>query len=162
MTVAAETRAAVRERPFLLEALRAGVVNYTAAARGLGTGEDPDAVATALRRFAEQLPARETTARRTSVSMHAGLAPDAAGDALLRVGDRGFSTGDGQFTGLLATGDVDAASLAHVLGVLGSHGVGVEAAGVAGNGLLVIVARRDGPDALRGLESALGTVPDPP
>ncbi|WP_435062756.1 DUF7523 family protein [Halobaculum sp. EA56] len=55
MTVAEETRAAVRDRPFLYDALRAGVANYAAAAEALGLDADPDAVATALRRFADEL-----------------------------------------------------------------------------------------------------------
>ncbi|UIO99293.1 hypothetical protein Hbl1158_12240 [Halobaculum sp. CBA1158] len=55
MTVAEETREAVRERPFLLDALRAGVVNYAAAASLLDLDADADAVATALRRFGDDL-----------------------------------------------------------------------------------------------------------
>ena len=55
MTVAAETRRAVRASPFLRDALRAGCVNYTAAARFLDVG-DEDAVVAALRRYAEDLP----------------------------------------------------------------------------------------------------------
>jgi len=43
MSVAERTRAAVREEPFLHDALRAGVVNYRAAARYLDVG-DEDAV----------------------------------------------------------------------------------------------------------------------
>ncbi|MFB9824990.1 DUF7523 family protein [Halobaculum roseum] len=58
MTVAEETRAAVRERPFLYDALRAGVVNYAAAAATLDIDADRDAVATALRRFANELDDR--------------------------------------------------------------------------------------------------------
>ena len=50
MTVAAETREAVRDHPFLETALRAGVVNYTAAARFLDVGEE-EAVAAALRQI---------------------------------------------------------------------------------------------------------------
>ena len=49
MTVAERTRAAVRAEPFVYEALRAGVLNYTAAARYLDVG-DESAVSAALRR----------------------------------------------------------------------------------------------------------------
>ena len=54
MTVAAETRKAVREHPFVYDGLRAGIVNYTAAARFLDVG-DTEAVGAALRRYAEDL-----------------------------------------------------------------------------------------------------------
>ena len=163
MSLAAETREAVRARPFLLEGLRAGVVNYAAAARHLGVADDTEAVATALRRFAERLPEREVGERRARVTMHGDLAPDGPDEAepLLSVGGVGFADGDGRgsLTGILATGEVDAAALGHVLGVLAAEGVDVEAAGVAGDSLVVVVERRDGPAALRGVESALETVP---
>jgi|APHM01.1.fsa_nt_gi hypothetical protein len=55
MSLAAETREAVRERPVLYDALRAGIVNYTAAAERLALNGDREAIATALRRFAESL-----------------------------------------------------------------------------------------------------------
>lgn len=177
MSLAAETRDAVRARPFLLEGLRAGVVNYAAAARALSVADDTEAVATALRRFAERLPEREVGERRARVTMHGGLdvvevegASSGAGDGvddvdepLLTVG--GLAVGeaddesDGSVTAVLATGDVDAAALAHALGVLAANGVDVDAAGVAGESLVVVVARRDGPAALRGVETALSAVP---
>lgn len=162
MTLAEETRAAVRDRPFLLEGLRAGVVNYAGAARSLGIGDDHDAVAAALRRFADRLPPRAVTGRRASVTMEAGLTPmDPPAEGLIRVGDTGFSAGDGRYTGLLASGDVDADALTHALGVIRAHGIPVTAAGFAGDALVVVVARSDGPDALRRLESALAAVPNP-
>lgn len=55
MSLAADTREAVRERPVLYDALRAGIVNYTAAADTLDVEGDADAIATALRRFARSL-----------------------------------------------------------------------------------------------------------
>ncbi|WP_020222278.1 DUF7523 family protein, partial [Halarchaeum acidiphilum] len=61
--------------------------------------------------------------------------------------------------GVLAVGDVDAAALGAVLDRFDVSDVAVEAAGVAGDGLLVVVARRDGPDALRAVEAALDDVP---
>lgn len=186
MSLAAETRAAVRARPFLLEGLRAGVVNYAAAARALDVAEDTEAVATALRRFAERLPKRETGERRARVTMHGELAAvdsDAEGP-LLSVGGRGFaeagegagdaggdgggssggdgseSTGDGSLTGVLATGEVDPAALAHALGVLAANGVDARAAGVARDSMLVVVDRRDGPATVRAVEAALDAVPE--
>ena len=159
MSLAAETRAAVRARPFLYEALRAGVVNYAAAARVLDVAEDTDAVATALRRFSEGLPPRETAPRKARVTMHGGLAPE-ADEPLLSVGDARFGEApDGPLTGVLATGDVDPTALAETLGVLAAHGVEPQAAGVAEDSLLLVVERRDGPGAVQYVEEALEAVP---
>jgi hypothetical protein len=160
MTLAAEARAAVRERPFLLEALRAGVVNYTAAARHLDLGE-AEPVATALRRFAEDLPDREPGERDVRVTMESGVGvvEGAGADAVLSVGGAAVSSGGDDCTGVLATGDVDPAALAWTLDRLLAAEVGVEAAGVAGDALLVAVPRREGADALRVVEAALAGVP---
>ena len=158
MSLAAETRAAVRARPFLNAALRAGVVNFAAAARHVDVAEDTDAVATALRRYAADLPDLETEARRARVSMHGGVETGVE-DPLLAVGSVGLGEGDGDGTAILATGAVDAAALGHVLGVLAANEVSVEAAGVAGESLVVVVPRRDGPAAVQHVEAALETVP---
>ena len=177
MTLAEATREAARRRPFLLGALRAGVVNYTAAARFLSeeVGGDPESVATALRRFAESLPDHETDDRRARVSMRSGLgevdgvveARDASDDGenvdvadpLLVVGDTALAPDTGSLTGVVATGDVDAAALVHALGRLDAAEVAVRAAGVADETLVVAVERRDGPDAVRIVEDALDAVP---
>ena len=163
MSLAEDTRDAARRRPFLLAALRTGVVNYTAAARYLSDDVDGDteSVATALRRFAESLPDPGTESRTASVSMRSGLGTtDDPAEALLAVGGTALSPDAGSLTGVVATGDVDASALAHVLGRLDAVGVAVEAAGVAGDGLAVAVERRDGPDAVRVVEDALDAVPD--
>ncbi|WP_276272182.1 DUF7523 family protein [Haloarcula litorea] len=157
MSLAAATREAVRARPFLYDALRAGVVNYTAAARTLDVDGETDAVATALRRYAEELsddPAHDSDAR---VSMESRLGEAGDGDdALLAVGDTAFASGAGSLTGIVATGDLSPAALGDVLGRLRANEVPVEAAGVTGGTLVVVVARRDGPDALREIEAAVG------
>jgi hypothetical protein len=157
-TVAARTRAAVRADPFLYHALRAGVVNYTAAARYLDTGE-PEPVAAALRRFAEDLPPYEADARTAPVTMQSGVGPADADDALLSVGDTGFAADGGDKTAVVATGEVDAAALARVLCRLTTADVEVSAAGVAGDTLVVVVERRAGADAVRVVEDALDAVP---
>lgn len=155
MTVAADARAAVREHPFLETALRAGVVNYTAAARFLDVGDEA-AVAAALRRYAEELDGYEPTERRASVSMRSGIGPAAEyEEGLLSVGGTAYAAAGGEFTAVLAEGDVDAGALADVLGRLGTAGVGVEAAGGAAGTLAVVVDRRDGADAVRAVEGAL-------
>jgi len=159
MSLAAATRDAVRERPFLYDALRAGVVNYTAAARTLDIDGEAEAIATALRRFAEELdddPSHDSDAR---VSMQSGLgrveSPDTASAVVLGVGDTTFAGDAGSLTGIVATGDLSPAALSEVLGRLRATGTPVEAAGVTDDALVVVVGRRAGPDALRTVEAVV-------
>ena len=169
MSLAADTREAVRARPFLLDALRAGVVNYAAAAAWLtsvaGLDGDEEAIAAALRRFRDDLPAYATAEHSASVSMRSGVGvvdgPSALredADVLLRVGTVAVID-EGDDTALLVTGDVGARTLATVLDALVAVDVSVAAAGVAGDTLLVVVSRRDGATALRTVEAALKRVP---
>ncbi|EMA45807.1 DUF7523 family protein [Halococcus saccharolyticus] len=168
MSLAADTRTAVRQVPFVHHALRAGIVNYTAAARFLDVGET-DAVTAALRRYAEDLPEYETAPREARVTMRSGLGVESEDEArsgaadeqdvLLAVGGAELVDG-GSLTGVLATGAVDARALATVLDRLAVEEIGVAAAGVAGDTLLVTVERRDGPDAVRLVEDALSAVPE--
>ena len=163
MSLAERTRAAVRTNPFLYEGLRAGVLNYTAAARYLDLGaDDQEAVVAALRRFAEDLPEYDPAGRDARVSMESGLArsqADGVPDPLLAVGDVAFAADGGSLTGLLVTGAVDAATLGHVLGALDAEGIAVEAAGGTGDALVVVVSRRAGADAVRAVERAIETAP---
>jgi len=172
MSLAAETREAARSRPFVLDALRAGVLNHSAAAAWLadevGLGDDgdadTDAIATALRRFREELSEYATAGPEASVSMRSGVGAvespedDSAPDPLLRVGGTAVVS-EGRDTAILATGAVDAAALAAVLRRLAAADVAVEAAGVAGETLVVVVGRRDGATAVRVVEDALAAVP---
>jgi hypothetical protein len=174
MSLAADTREAARARPFVLEALRAGVLNHSAAAAWLADeadlgggdgGADTDAIATALRRFREELPAYATAERAASVSMRSGVGLEGTDDAeatdggpLLRVGGAAVVS-EGRDTAILATGDVDARALGAVLRRLGAADVDVAAAGAAGDALVVVVGRRDGATAVRVVEDALAAVP---
>lgn len=163
MSLAEETRDAVRDRPFLQESLRAGVLNYTAAARFLAdevdaaTGDEGvETIATALRRYRESLPAYRKESRDARVAMQSRLgAVEPSGDALLAVGDAGFAPDAGSLTGVVANGAVDAAALADVLARLRTADVDPVAAGAADGSLVVVVERLDGPDALRAIENAL-------
>lgn len=161
MTLAERTREAVRSHPFLHAALRAGVVNYAAAARHLDVGaDDEDAVVAALRRYATDLPDRKTAAAAAPVSMQSGLGPaDESDDALLTVGDTSLAPGAGSLTAIVASGAVDPDTLTHVLGRLATADVTPTAAGVGTETLVVVVERRDGADALRVVEDALEAVP---
>jgi hypothetical protein len=174
MSLAADTREAARARPFVLDALRAGALNHSAAAAwlaeeadlGVDGDADTDAIATALRRFREELPAYATAERAASVSMRSGVGvvegpeddDSVDADPLLRVGGAAVVS-EGRDTAILATGDVDAAALAVVLRRLDAVGVAVAAAGVAGDAIVVVVGRRDGATAVRVVEAALAAVP---
>ncbi|NUB92102.1 hypothetical protein HTZ84_07060 [Haloterrigena sp. SYSU A558-1] len=181
MSLAAETRRAVDRRPFLRAALRAGVVNYTAAARYLDVDEGTDAVATALRRYAEELPAYDTGSRDARVRMQSGIAAldDGSGrgergdgeatgtddgdsePGLLTVGGTTFGprNGDGSLTAIVATGAVDSRALATALQALSIDDTEPVAAAVGDGSLVVVVDRRDGAMALRTIEDALERVP---
>jgi len=162
MSLAAETRRAVDRRPFLRTALRAGVVNYTAAARTLAVDGETDAIATALRRYADELPAYETESRDVRVRMESGIGPlesarDDA-DTLLTVGGQAFGPVDSDLTAIVAAGDVDAAALAAVLARLTAEELSPTAAGVAEDALVIVVERLEGANALRAVEDALERV----
>ncbi|WP_049924054.1 DUF7523 family protein [Halopiger djelfimassiliensis] len=162
MSLAAETRRAVEAHPFLRMALRAGVVNYTAAARFLDVEGETDAIATALRRYAEDLPDYAAESRDASVRMESGIGPvDAGGDCepLLTVGGAGFGDCGGDLTAIVAAGTVDAAALATTLERLSAAGHSPTAAAVADGTMIVIVDRLEGANALRAVEDALAGVP---
>ncbi|WP_255196598.1 DUF7523 family protein [Halorarius litoreus] len=154
MTVASETREAVRREPFLHAALRAGVLNYTAAARYLDVG-DEEAVAAALRRYAKDLPDPGVREGNVRVDMRSGLGECAPEEALVTVGDLSLGSGGGDHTAIVANGDCSAESLADVLARLSVEGVEVEAVGGTQGQLVVVVSRRAGIDALRYVEDAL-------
>ncbi len=168
VTLAAETRAAVRARPFLYDALRAGVLTHRRAAdlvlddvssdTDTDPDPDPDTVATALRRFADDLPPVERATRRATVRLRRGVGPVDT-DPLLAVGGVSLGEADDDRTALLATGEVDPRALETVLGRLRVAGVGVGAAGVADGALVVVVADDDRTAALRAVEAALDAVP---
>jgi hypothetical protein len=167
VTVAERTREAVDRRPFLYDALTAGVVNYTAAAELLALDAGTDAVTAALRRYAAELSS-STVAADARVRVERGLSvvtdertapvdPDEDGEPqpLLRVGDTALVADDGDLAVLLASGTVSPAALEAVLGRLRTAEIAVEAAGVGGDALLVAVPRRESAPALRVVEDAL-------
>ncbi|MFB6182981.1 MAG: hypothetical protein ABEI96_00360 [Haloarculaceae archaeon] len=183
MTLAADTREAVRERPFLLEALRAGVLNYSAAARFLGVADDDvEAVVAALGRYAEDVSDYAERDRNARVTMQSGLGRGDPDEALVVVGDAALVPGEGTLTAIQATGEVGPAALGRVLRRLAAEGVRVEVAAAASDveetgksttresatdepatdGVIVVgVDRRDGANALRFVEGALDAMPDP-
>jgi hypothetical protein len=155
-SLASRTREAVRARPFVFDALRAGVVNYSAAARTLDVDGDVEAVATALRRYAGELPEYAATASGARVSMESrlGRVTDGGDEPLLTVGEVAYAKGAGSATGIVATGDVDAVSFERVLGTLRAEEIEVAAAGFADESIVLVVGRRNGPNAVRAVEAA--------
>ena len=161
MSVAERTREAVRARPFLRDALAAGVLNYAAAAERLDVDAGGDAVAAALRRYESELTRASQASESASarVRLQRGLervqrGPERAGseatDPLLAVGGEAYRTGDGRLAAVTARGDaVGARELERVLGRLRTAEVGVEAAAVGGETLVVLVSGRASADALR-------------
>ena len=164
MSLAAKTRAAVSEHPFLVDALRANVCNYTAVARFLDVDGDVDAVATALRRYATELGDYRTEPHAVRVRMESGVGTtDDESDALLRVGGVAFSPAGGESTAIVVTGDVDAAAFSTALDRCRIDGVSVEASGFsAGTAATIVVGRRDGAATLRAVEAAFERVPNAP
>ena len=164
MSLAAATREAVRNRPVLYDALRAGIVNYTAAADSLAIDGDREAIATALRRFAADLNADDATEGRSiTVRLHSDIeAVDV--DALLAVDGAGLTPAgtaldgspsidtDGR-TALRVTGDVDARLLSAVLDRLRIAEIPVAAAGCTDGAMVVVVDRRNGPTAVQLIET---------
>jgi hypothetical protein len=115
---------------------------------------DTDAIATALRRFAEELPTDQRQNTSASVTMHSGLGRSDDDAPLLSVGETSFGEGAGSLTGIVATGDLTAAVLGDVLGRLRAAEISVEAAGATDETLVVVVDRRSGPEAVQIIEDA--------
>lgn len=152
MSLAAETRAAARAHPFLLDALRADVLNYTAAARFLDVG-DTDAVAAALRRFAMELGTYdEPDDVHRGVRMERGFGAGDPADALVFVGETALVPDAGSLTAVFVRSELSAGRFGTVLGRPDTADVQVEAAAL-GDGLgIVVVPEADGPAALRAID----------
>lgn len=175
MNVAAETRSAVREAPFLHTALRAGVVNYTAAAELLDVDGESEAIAAALRRFAAELDPIEPDERAVTVRMQRGVSvgsadpvenPDvSANTTLCAIAGTVIDSSGGDATALVCTGAIDTALFATILSRLHTAEIEPSAAGFARadtadnpDGVaVVVVGRREAIDALRIVESAAET-----
>ncbi|MCL9812929.1 DUF7523 family protein [Natranaeroarchaeum aerophilus] len=162
MSLAEQTRAAVREQPFLFDALRADVLNYTAAARFLEIDGDEEAIATALRRYGEELESYDEEPVRATVTMQRRVgiteAPDP--DALLRLGEVGVEP-DGPYTAISASGDVPPGALGSVCQRLQAAGIELAAAAGVDGELTLVVDNDDAANALRIVEDAVGSLPVP-
>ncbi|MFC7209710.1 hypothetical protein ACFQL3_04270 [Natronoarchaeum sp. GCM10025321] len=160
MSLAEQTRAAVREQAFLFDALRAGVLNYTAAARFLDIDGDAEAIATALRRYGDELDPYEEMAASATVTMQRGVGITETSDpnALFRLGDVGV-TPDGPYTAISASGDVSAGALGTVCQRLRVAGIEVAAAAGVDGDVTLVLDTDDAIDGLRIVEDAIDSLP---
>lgn len=157
MSLAEETRRAVRSYPFLYEALRAGVLNYTATARFLDLGE-VETVTAALRRYGEELDTeKQEIVTDVQVRMQSGLECQSdSGNALLSVGDRAYGPASGgSLTGIIVSGDLTQSVLAEVLDQCRIKEITIESAAVCEETLVAVTDQRDGPTVLRIVEDVL-------
>lgn len=161
MSVAERTREAVRAEPFLRDALAAGVVNYAAAAKRLEVDAGADAVATALRRYANELPdgnAVPADPGDLRVRLTRGIQrASETDDPILVVGGDGYCEGDGGLAGVTARGSgVDTRLLERTLARCRTEHVSVTAAAVGSDAMILLVASRESATALRLTESVVG------
>lgn len=158
LSLAAETRQTVDAHPFLHNALRVGVLNYTAAARFLAVDGDVDAVATALRRYADDLDTPAAAGRDVRVRMQSGVGPvDDPENALVSVGTTalGTSGSDTPYTAILATGEIGPRALTTALESLSIANIDVFAAGSDAETMVLVVDRLEGANAVRAVEQGL-------
>ncbi len=154
MSIAKRTREAVERHPYLVEALRAGVVNYTAAARFLDVGE-VDAVAAALRRYANELERAAGTPSNVRLRMVTGIGPaDRAADALIVVDEQEFAPGTGELTAVVSEGEIDPWTAGQILLRLANSGISPEAVAISRDRLIMVTDRERGPTVLRIVEEA--------
>ena len=162
MTIAEVTREATRRHPWLIEALRAGVVNFAAAARFLDVGDD-EAVAAALRRFADDLPALDVDRPNVRIRMRRDVdRADLAADDLLPATSADGEGEPSSLTALIVRGDVAPGHVAVVLTRLEQAGIHVSAVAAADSRATIAVPRADGARALRMVESTVTTGPAVP
>ena len=155
MSIAERTRDAVDQRPFLVEALRAGVVNYTAAARYLDIGET-DAVAAALRRYAKELPAEPPTSGDVRLRMITGIGHSSADDdAVLTIGSSAFVPEDGDLTAVVAEGDITTSQAAAILSRLALDETAIDGMAADHERLILVTDRRAAPSVLRVVEQTV-------
>lgn len=154
-SLAEETRTAVDEQPFVRMALRAGVLNVAAAARYLDVEGGSSSIATAIRRYGEDLPDLEPDEGTIRVRMEQGVgaellivdgspvAPETTSDST-----------DRSRTAIIASGDVGPRFLGTVLLRLDIERIPLAGVGLREGVAVVIVPRRYGASALRIVEGA--------
>ena len=155
MSLAKRTREETRRYPFLVEAMRAGVLNYTAAARFLDVG-DTEPVAAALRRYSDELPPLRTEGNDVRLRMITGIGDSSeTEETLIQIDGNQFGRGSGNLTAIVADGAMSVRVIGRVLWQLAEFEVSVYASAMDGNRLVIVTDRLDGPSALRVVEETL-------
>lgn len=151
MSLASQTRETVKNHPCIHEALRAGVINYSAAARFLPIAGDTEAIASALRRYEEQLASPTTQSRDVSISMHSSYPSEQAGFSEENPSDIDTET----VTWLCVSGNISPAFVGSLLLGCKSHEIPIHAVSANEGTAVICVPRSTGAAALRCIENVL-------
>ena len=138
MSLAAITRRAVRKTPYLYDALRAGIVNYSAAARMLNLEGQDAAISVSLQRLSKELPPLEVA----SIDANITISSDETK----------------QRAKIVIEGPVDAKALSHLILVCHMNEIRIIEASVVRGEIDIVVEWKDGPNSLRLIERALESI----
>lgn len=151
MSLASRTRDTVKKYPCIHQALRAGVINYSAAARYLPVSGDTEAIASALRRYAEELPDPTPKPIDVSITMHTSY-PDQLSGLPAETPD---TNEEGSITWLCVSGDITPVLVGSVLLGCKSHEIPVQTVSANDGTALISVPQSAGAAALRCIEHVL-------
>lgn len=151
MSLASRTRDTVKKYPCIHEALRTGVINYSAAARFLPVSGDTEAIASALRRYAEELPDPTPKPRDISITMHTSY-PDQLTGLPAEIPE---PSDEGPVTWLCVSGDITPVLVGSVLLGCKIHEIPVLAVTATDGTAVLSVPRSAGAAALRCMENVI-------
>lgn len=140
MSLAASTRRKVKNTPYLYDALRAGIVNYSAAARMLDLEGEDTAVSVSLQRLSKDLSPLEMSSVDANITINSDEVK--------------------QRVKILIEGGVDAKILSHLILVCHMNEIHVREASMEDKKINIVVGWKDGPNSLRLIEMALRSVPE--
>ena len=139
MSLASDTRREVKNIPYLCEALRAGIINYSATGRSLGLEGEDTAISVSLQRLRNELPPLKVI----NVEANIPISSDESGKQ----------------SKILVEGDINAKVLSHLILICHINEVLIEEIRMVKSRIEVVVEWRDGPNALRLIELSLKSVP---
>ncbi|WP_415487561.1 hypothetical protein [Candidatus Hikarchaeum yamanae] len=139
MSLAAITRREVRKTPYLYDAIRAGIVNYSAAARMLDLEGQDTAVSVSLQRLNKELPPLEMERIDANITIS--------------------SDETNQQVKIMVEGPVDAKILSHLILVCHMNEIRIIEASISRGEIQIVVEWKEGPNSLRIIERALESIP---
>lgn len=158
MSLASRARSEVDRYPFLRRGLQAGVINYTAAARFLDIDGDIDAVATALRRYANELDDPRFSDRTVAIRMQSGVdLRTETDDRLLVVDDVGVESDGGPYTAISVSGAIEIDRYRRALAILDAEGIETVASGISDETMVVITPNQQAARAVDVIEAVMQT-----